>query len=88
MLYDQTLDFPNIATLFDHKRRRFFNKDKVAISGDAAHGSIPRQSAATGQAVEDAYVLCSLLEHGPGPISRRNTKAFEASVAIRPPQAQ
>ena len=57
----------------------------MAISGDAIHGSTPRQGAATG---EETYLLCSLLGDGSGPISRRRTRAFEAYVAIRSPQSQ
>ena len=57
---------------------RCFTKDQVAISGDATQGSTPRQGAAIGQAVEDAYVLCSLLGDGSGPITRRRARALEA----------
>ena len=88
MPYDQVLDCPNIWAFFDHRQMRCFTKDQVAISGDATHGSTPRQGVAIGQAVEEAYVLCSLLGDGSGPISRRRTGAFEAYTAIRPPQAQ
>ena len=40
------------------------------------------------EAVEDAYVLCSLLGDESGPITRRRARALEARVAIRRPQAQ
>ena len=60
----------------------------MAFSGDGSFGSISRQGSATGQAVEDAYMLCSLLGDESGPISRRRTRAFETYVAIRLTQAQ
>ncbi|KAF4577356.1 hypothetical protein EYR40_009285 [Pleurotus pulmonarius] len=35
----------------------------VALLGDAAHAMSPQQASGAGQAIEDAYVLCSLLGH-------------------------
>ncbi|KJA24437.1 hypothetical protein HYPSUDRAFT_53783 [Hypholoma sublateritium FD-334 SS-4] len=36
---------------------------RVLIAGDAAHGMPPHQGAGAGQAIEDAYILASLLCH-------------------------
>lgn len=36
-------------------------RDRVLIVGDAAHAMVPHQGAGAGQALEDAYVLASLL---------------------------
>ncbi|PWW30122.1 salicylate 1-monooxygenase [Chromohalobacter israelensis] len=39
----------------------FYHRDRVLIVGDAAHAMLPHQGAGAGQALEDAYVLASLL---------------------------
>ncbi|MCE8035487.1 salicylate 1-monooxygenase [Billgrantia tianxiuensis] len=39
----------------------FYHRDRVLIVGDAAHAMVPHQGAGAGQALEDAYVLASLL---------------------------
>lgn len=36
---------------------------RVACMGDAAHAMSPQQASGAGQAIEDAYVLCTLLGH-------------------------
>lgn len=38
-----------------------YHRDRVLIVGDAAHAMVPHQGAGAGQALEDAYVLASLL---------------------------
>lgn len=38
-----------------------YQRDRVLIVGDAAHAMVPHQGAGAGQALEDAYVLASLL---------------------------
>ncbi|KXS36864.1 MAG: salicylate 1-monooxygenase [Halomonadaceae bacterium T82-2] len=38
-----------------------YQRDRVLIVGDAAHAMLPHQGAGAGQALEDAYVLASLL---------------------------
>ncbi|MGJ7462801.1 salicylate 1-monooxygenase [Halomonas sp. MA07-2] len=38
-----------------------YHRDRVLIVGDAAHALVPHQGAGAGQALEDAYVLASLL---------------------------
>ncbi|OCH91533.1 FAD/NAD(P)-binding domain-containing protein [Obba rivulosa] len=37
--------------------------DRVALVGDAAHAMTPFQGAGAGQAIEDAYILASMLAH-------------------------
>ena len=39
----------------------FYHRGRVLIVGDAAHARVPHQGAGAGQALEDAYVLASLL---------------------------
>jgi salicylate hydroxylase len=38
-----------------------YRRDRVLLVGDAAHAMVPHQGAGAGQALEDAYVLASLL---------------------------
>lgn len=38
-----------------------YRRNRVLITGDAAHAMVPHQGAGAGQALEDAYVLVSLL---------------------------
>ncbi|MFL1454205.1 salicylate 1-monooxygenase [Marinobacter sp. GN3S48] len=38
-----------------------YRRNRVLITGDAAHAMVPHQGAGAGQALEDAYVLASLL---------------------------
>ncbi|GEK53067.1 salicylate 1-monooxygenase [Vreelandella venusta] len=38
-----------------------YHRDRVLIVGDAAHALVPHQGAGAGQALEDAYVLATLL---------------------------
>ncbi|KAF9472677.1 salicylate hydroxylase [Pholiota conissans] len=40
-----------------------FSRGRVVLVGDAAHGMTPHQGAGAGQAIEDVYVLASLLSH-------------------------
>ncbi|KAL5526975.1 hypothetical protein ACEPAF_8704 [Sanghuangporus sanghuang] len=60
---------------------------RVALLGDAAHAMSPHQGAGGGQAIEDAYVLASLLTHPR--LTRRNiANALKAYDAIRVPISQ
>ncbi|KAF8624142.1 hypothetical protein AX17_007205 [Amanita inopinata Kibby_2008] len=40
-----------------------FVQSRVVLAGDAAHAMLPHQGSGAGQAVEDAYILSSLLGH-------------------------
>lgn len=51
----------DIWALFDHPAARTYYKGKVAIIGDAAHATTPHQGSGAGMAIEDAYVMSSLL---------------------------
>ena len=39
----------------------FYQRERVMVVGDAAHALVPHQGAGAGQALEDAYVLATLL---------------------------
>nr|WP_298057324.1 salicylate 1-monooxygenase [uncultured Halomonas sp.] len=56
-----------------------YHRDRVLIVGDAAHALVPHQGAGAGQALEDAYVLASLLtdEHCDRDTVHHALSAFE-----------
>ncbi|MGM1053888.1 MAG: salicylate 1-monooxygenase [Pseudomonadota bacterium] len=59
-----------------------YHRDRVLIVGDAAHALVPHQGAGAGQALEDAYVLASLL--GDDACNRQNVqRVLAAFVAVR-----
>jgi len=51
----------DIWALFDDPPTRTYFKGRVCLMGDAAHASTPFQGSGAGMAIEDAYVLSSLL---------------------------
>ncbi|KAG5338025.1 hypothetical protein C0989_008428 [Termitomyces sp. Mn162] len=63
-----------------------FVSGNVTLLGDAAHAMTPHQGSGAGQAVEDAYILATVLGH---PSTNRNTihRALHIFDAIRRPQA-
>jgi salicylate hydroxylase len=84
----QLVDHPDIWALFDHSPAPTYYMGHIAILGDAAHASTPHQGAGAGQAMEDAFILASLL-------GDENTKsvsdipaAFNAYDAVRRPRSQ
>ncbi|KAF8992587.1 hypothetical protein BDQ17DRAFT_1253792, partial [Cyathus striatus] len=64
-----------------------FGRGKVVILGDAAHAMTPNQGAGAGQAMEDAYILASLIEKS---IRQRIplTRVTEVFSTVRPPVAK
>ncbi|MCJ1442554.1 MAG: hypothetical protein MMC23_003050 [Stictis urceolatum] len=52
---------PDVWALFDHPSAETFYRGRICLSGDAAHASTPHQGAGAGMAIEDAYVLSSVL---------------------------
>ncbi|KAL5485616.1 hypothetical protein ACEPAI_6657 [Sanghuangporus weigelae] len=60
---------------------------RVVLLGDAAHAMTPHQGAGGGQAIEDAYVLASLLTHPR--LTRHNlANALKAYSTVRVPISQ
>ncbi|KAL0954233.1 hypothetical protein HGRIS_005361 [Hohenbuehelia grisea] len=61
--------------------------ENVALLGDAAHAMSPQQASGAGQAIEDAYILCTLLAH---PLTTRTTtsRALRIYDTIRRPIAE
>lgn len=70
--------------LFDHGPIPRLWKGHVCLLGDAAHASTPHQGSGAGMALEDAYVLSSLL----GQVHRMEEleSAFEAYDHVRRPR--
>ncbi|KIY62359.1 salicylate hydroxylase [Cylindrobasidium torrendii FP15055 ss-10] len=64
-----------------------FASGHVALLGDAAHAMLPNQGAGAGQAVEDAYILATLLGH-PSTKKENLSKALSIYDAIRRPFSQ
>lgn len=58
---------PDIWALFDHPPSHTYHKGRVCLLGDAAHASTPHKGAGAGMAIEDAYVMGSLLGLVSGP---------------------
>ncbi|RDB27667.1 Salicylate hydroxylase [Hypsizygus marmoreus] len=63
-----------------------FISGRVALIGDAAHAMLPHQGSGAGQAIEDVYILATLLGH---PNTTRDTldRALEIFDHVRRPKA-
>jgi len=64
----------------------FYVTTRVALLGDAAHAMLPYQGAGAGQAIEDAFILASLLGH-PATTAATVSHALHAYEAVRLPFA-
>lgn len=76
---------------FHHLRTSTYVRDRAVLVGDSAHASLPFQAAGAAQALEDAYVLGSLLADvsTAGTNSASGIKAaLEAYDRVRRPRAQ
>lgn len=78
------MEQPNLWALFDHGPIPQLWQGNVCLLGDAAHASTPHQGSGAGMALEDAYVLSSLLGHVGG--AEELEIAFEAYDHIRRPR--
>ena len=82
------LDAPDQWALFEQQPAQTYYIGPIAIMGDAAHGSTPHQGAGAGMAVEDAFIMCSLLEDRGIKTSADIPRAFAAFDHIRRPRSQ
>lgn len=87
------LEHPDVWALFDYPPASTYFRDRTCLCGDAAHASTPHQGAGAGMALEDAYVLSSLLgalvaERRPSPPSANVVHAFRAYDRVRRPRTQ
>ena len=78
------MEQPDLWALFDHAPIPQLWQGNVCLLGDAAHASTPHQGSGAGMALEDAYVLSSLLSHVRG--AEELEIAFEAYDHIRRPR--
>ncbi|KFY90231.1 hypothetical protein V498_06088 [Pseudogymnoascus sp. VKM F-4517 (FW-2822)] len=76
----------DVWALFEHPPAPTYYEGRLCLLGDAAHASTPHQGAGAGQAVEDAFVLSSLL--GQVTSAANITQAFKAYDAVRRPRSQ
>ncbi len=82
------MDEPDLWALFDHRPAATYYKGRVALLGDAAHASTPHQGAGAGQALEDAFIMATLLADDKVQTAADVVKAFAAYDAIRRPRSQ
>ena len=78
------MEQPDLWALFDHGPIPQLWQGHVCLLGDAAHASTPHQGSGAGMAVEDAYVLASLLGHVR--VIEELEMAFEAYDHVRHPR--
>ncbi|KAI9791591.1 MAG: hypothetical protein M1816_003677 [Peltula sp. TS41687] len=84
----QLMDDPDLWALFDHRPAPTYYKGRVAILGDAAHTSTPHQGAGAGQALEDAFILSTVLADEKVMSTSDVPAALHAYDAIRRPRSQ
>ncbi|KAH9207994.1 putative salicylate hydroxylase [Leptodontidium sp. 2 PMI_412] len=77
-----------VWALFDHPPAETFYKGRIALLGDAAHASTPHQGAGAGQALEDAFILSSLLGDDSVRTPSDIVAAFKAYDSVRRPRSQ
>jgi len=76
----------DIWALFDDPPARTYYKGNVAVLGDAARASGPHQGSGAGMAIEDAYVLSTLMGHVEH--VDQIEKAFKSYDAVRRERTQ
>lgn len=81
----ENMDIWALFDTYDHPAPTYY-KGRVCVMGDAAHASTPHQGSGAGMAIEDAYVLSSLIGASDGPIGIE--KAFKAYDAVRRERTQ
>ncbi|MCJ1392729.1 hypothetical protein MMC18_005600 [Xylographa bjoerkii] len=78
------IEKPDLWALFDHDPIPQLWQGRVCLLGDAGHASTPHQGSGAGMALEDAYVLSSLL--GQVCSAKELEAAFEAYSHVRHPR--
>lgn len=73
-------------SMWDMPAAPTYFSDNIVMTGDAAHATTPFQGQGAGQAIEDAYVLASLMAHVDTP--DKISLAFKAYDKIRRPRSQ
>jgi salicylate hydroxylase len=80
------MEKPDIGALFNPQPAHSYYNGRVCVTGDTAHASTPHQGTGARMAIEDAYVLSSLL----GPVNNPKDieAAFKAFDAVRRERTQ
>ena len=68
---------PDIWALFEAPPAPTYFRNRVALAGDAAHATTPHQGSGAGMAIEDAFILSSLLG-----IAKNNTAEIPLVFAV------
>ena len=84
----QMMDLSDVWALFDHAPAKTYCKGPLVLLGDAAHASTPHQGAGAGQALEDAFILSSLLGNRSVKSPDDVVSAFVAYDSVRRPRSQ
>lgn len=71
---------------FDLRHDQKYFRNRICLLGDAAHANTPHLGAGAGMAIEDAYILSSLLASARS--SKDLEKCFQAYDALRRPRTQ
>ncbi|CAF9916585.1 hypothetical protein IMSHALPRED_003240 [Imshaugia aleurites] len=80
------MQHPDLWALFDYPPAPTYCRGRTCLTGDAAHASTPHQGAGAGMALEDAFLLSSLL--GAVRESSEIESAFCAFDKVRRPRTQ
>jgi len=80
------VDKPTRWAVHTVKPLRDFTSGRVALIGDAAHAMTPHQGSGAGQAIEDAYILATLLGHSCTTLDTI-PRALQVYNAVRQPYA-
>jgi salicylate hydroxylase len=82
------MEKPDLWALFNHPPAPTYYKGRICLSGDAAHASTPHQGAGAGMALEDAYILSSVLGRVKEGRSEEIAAAFEGYNTLRKERTQ
>ncbi|KII92414.1 hypothetical protein PLICRDRAFT_103799 [Plicaturopsis crispa FD-325 SS-3] len=82
----ECIDKPTRWALHQLRPLPTWTADRVVLVGDSAHGMAPHQGAGAGQAIEDAYLLASLLSQSSTNITKLGL-ALSAYEKVRLPMA-
>ena len=80
------MEKPDVWAIFDYPPAKSYYKGRTCLSGDAAHASTPHLGAGAGMAIEDAYIMASLLAEIED--EKGIEGAFRAFDAVRRPRTQ
>jgi salicylate hydroxylase len=80
------MEKPDVWAMFNYPPAHTYYKGRTCLSGDAAHASTPHHGAGAGMAIEDAYIMASLLAEVED--EKSIEEAFRAFDFVRRPRTQ